>query len=62
MITLSWPLLLFIAAITVWLIRKPRPIPPGPPAYPVIGSILAFPVKQRAAKLHELSKKYGKAS
>ena len=57
-------LLVSVAIFTTLNRRRTREAhprtPPGPLPLPVIGNIFSFPIKQRGAKLHEMSKKYGK--
>ncbi|KAJ8520739.1 hypothetical protein ONZ45_g2484 [Pleurotus djamor] len=57
------PVYLFLAgaAVTLHLLRsRPKvPLPPGPPADPLIGHIRTFPTKDKEATLHEWSKQYG---
>ncbi|KAJ8520746.1 hypothetical protein ONZ45_g2483 [Pleurotus djamor] len=39
--------------------RKKLPLPPGPPAEPLIGHARVFPTKDKETTLHEWSKQYG---
>ncbi|KAF9456731.1 cytochrome P450, partial [Collybia nuda] len=43
-----------------WNSRRPRvPLPPGPPAHPVIGHLLTFPTSDQGEFFSELAKTYG---
>jgi hypothetical protein len=39
--------------------RRGRPLPPGPPGWPIIGNVLDIPSRDEHVKYAELSKKYG---
>jgi hypothetical protein len=39
--------------------RRGRPLPPGPPGWPIIGNVLDVPSRDAHVKYAELSKKYG---
>lgn len=40
--------------------RMGRPLPPGPPAHPVLGHLLSIPHEKQAEAFAEWGKKYGK--
>ena len=57
--------LLVVSAALLWILTKRSqnrpPLPPGPPADPIIGHLRMLPVEHSDIFFYELSKTYGKA-
>lgn len=54
-----------IVVVAVWNSKRRResssklPLPPGPPALPIIGNLLDIPTKNMEQVFYNLNKKYG---
>lgn len=62
--TISWPLLLSVAATTAVVYHRIRrasnlPRPPGPPGLPLIGNLLDIPKEYSWVTYREWSRQYG---
>lgn len=66
-ITSAFSLGLLLAATALFALflhwkRTQVPYPPGPPAYPLIGHLLALPTTYQEQPYRDLAKKYGMTS